>query len=351
MIKVGFVTKSLTDGNAQRGVGFYAKRLLPKLKEYSKEFGIEIFEIENSFQISLAERENLLDFKFQIIHYPYFDLFYHTLPIFKKTKTVVTIHDVIPLEFPDHYPPGLKGWLNLWLQGRALQSVKGVITDSYASVQAIRKYLLVPHEKLKLIYLAADEKFKPIKDKKKLLVIKNKYKLPDKFVLYVGDINWNKNIPNLIKACEHINYPLVIVGKQAAEIKKMDLNHPELRHLIDRKSYIINHVIRLGFVPDADLIAIYNLATVYCQPSFAEGFGLPVMEAMACGTQVAISNTHSLPEIAGEAAEYFDPQDVSDIVRAVKKAVNNKFDVISQAKKFSWEKTALDILRVYEEIL
>ena len=333
IMKVGFVTKSLTDGNAQRGVGFYAKRLLPKLKEYSKKFGIEILEIDSLFQIS--------NFKFQIVHYPYFDLFYHTLPIFKKTKTIVTVHDVIPLEFPDHYPPGLKGWLNLCLQGASLQSVKGVITDSHASVQAIRKYLLVPPEKLKLIYLAADEKFKPVK-------ARNKYKLPDKFVLYVGDMNWNKNIPNLVKACEQINYPLVIVGKQAAEIKKMDLNHTELRHL---QEVDWSKVVRLGFVPDDDLVAIYNLASVYCQPSFAEGFGLPVLEAMACGTPVACSRTHSLPEIAGEAAEYFDPQDVSDIVKAVSKAVNNKFDVISQAKKFSWEKTALETLRIYEEIL
>ena len=333
MIKVGFITSPLSNANAVRGVGFYTKHLLENLKKLAPSLGFEILEIENLFQIS--------NFKFQIVHYPYFDLFRHTLPIFKKTKTIVTIHDVIPLEFPDHYPPGLKGWLNLCLQGASLQSVKGVITDSHASVQAIRKYLLVPPEKLKLIYLAADEKFKPVK-------ARNKYKLPDKFVLYVGDMNWNKNIPNLVKACEQINYPLVIVGKQAAEIKKMDLNHTELRHL---QEVDWSKVVRLGFVPDDDLVAIYNLASVYCQPSFAEGFGLPVLEAMACGTPVACSRTHSLPEIAGEAAEYFDPQDISDIVRAVKKAVNNKFDVISQAKKFSWEKTALETLRIYEEIL
>ena len=333
MTKIGFVTTPLSSGHAVRGVGFYTQRLLSNLKSQASNYNLEIVEIKNIWDL----RFGICD----LIHYPFFDLFYHTLPIFKTTKTIVTIHDVIPLEFSGHYPPGIKGWLNLQLQKISLWSVDRVIADSYASVQAIRKYLLVPHEKLKLVYLAADEKFKPVK-------AKNKYKLPDKFVLYVGDINWNKNILNLIKACEQINYSLVIIGKQAAEIEKMDLNHPQLQHL---NNLDFKKVIRLGFVPDADLVAIYNLAAVYCQPSFAEGFGLPVLEAMACGTQVAISNTHSLPEIAGGAAEYFDPRDVSDMAKAVTKAVNNKFDVISQAKKFSWAKTARQTLQVYQEVL
>ena len=104
-------------------------------------------------------------------------------------------------------------------------------------------------------------------------------------------------------------------------------------------------------MPDEELVDIYNLASVYCQASFAEGFGLPVLEAMACGTQVAISNTHSLSEIAGSAAEYFDPNNVSDISKALQKAIDNKFNVAAQAKKFSWEKTATQTLEAYRDIL
>ena len=216
MIKIGFITTSLHDANAVRGVGAYTRRLLPELKKQSRNFDIEILEITNPC--------NLEPKTYNLIHYPYFDLFNHTLPIIKTTRTVVTVHDVIPLEFPDHYPPGIHGWLNLQLQKFALANVERVITVSYASVQAIRKYLLVPHEKLKLVYEAADPVFKKISRPK------NKYNLPQKFVLYVGDVNWNKNIPNLVKACEQINYPLVIVGKQATEVEKLDLNHAELRH-------------------------------------------------------------------------------------------------------------------------
>ncbi len=331
MKRIGFVTSPLTSGHAVRGVGFYVKRLLPELKKQAASLGFEIMEIGNYLEIRNS--------KLEIIHYPFFDLFWHTLPIFKPVKTVVTIHDVITLEFPDHYPSGLRGWFNLQLQKLALSGVEQVITDSYASVKSIHKYLGVPHEKLKLVYLAADEKFKPIK-------AKSKYKLPDKFVLYVGDVNWNKNIPSLVKACEQINYQLVIVGKQAAEVEKLDLNHAELRHL---QGVDWSKVMRLGFVSDDDLVAIYNLAKVYCQPSFAEGFGLPVLEAMACGTAVACSQTSSLPEIAGEAATYFDPYNVLEMARSLVKATPRGGQI--QAKKFSWAQTASQTLDVYQQLL
>lgn len=326
MTKVGFITKSISDGNALRGVGFYTKRLLEQLKVQAPKFDIKIVEDAKA--------------NCDLTHYPFFDLFSHTLPIIRSTKTIVTIHDVIPLEFPNHYPLGIKGSINLAFQKLALSHVDMIITDSKASVKSIHKYLKISDSKIKSIYLAADKKFRSKK-------VTQKYNLPDKFVLYVGDVNWNKNIPNLIKACEQINYPLVIVGKQATEIEKIDLNHRELQHL---KKLDFKNVIRLGFVPDEELVDIYNLANVYCQASFAEGFGLPVLEAMACGTQVAVSKTHSLPEIAGNAAEYFDPHDISGMAKALEKATSNKFDVVSQAKKFSWEKTAKETLMVYKSI-
>lgn len=334
MFKVGFVSTPLHDENSIRGVGFYTKRLLAAMKDIGSKMDVEIIEI-------LDHKSYILN-QFDIVHYSYFDLFKHTLPIFKKTKTIVTIHDVIPLEFPNVYKPGLRGKLNLYLQGQALQNVEAVITDSYYSLKNIHKYLKVPHEKLKLAYLAADEIFKPKK-------VTKKYNLPKEFVLYVGDVNYNKNIPGLIEACKLSKLPLVMVGKQAAEIESMDLNHPELRHLIDHKSYIINHVIRLGFVSDEDLVDLYNLASVYCQPSYSEGFGLNPLEALACGTPVASSNRGSLPEVLGDNAIYFDPDNVSDIADAIKKSLTSK--IIYPKSKFSWKQTAFQTLQIYNDIL
>ena len=289
-----------------------------------------------------------------LIHYPQWDYLSTEWPkLISKIPIILTIHDVIPLEFPDHYPRGIKGGFNLLLQKLALNRACAVITDSYASVKAIRTHLSVPHHKINLIYLAAAPHFKPITNKTTLENIKKKYSLPDKFVLYVGDINWNKNLPGLASACQRINIPLVIVGKHAAGINQMDLNHPELSHLKN-----IDPFIALGFLPDDDLVAVYNLATVYCQASFAEGFGLPVLEAMACGTPVVCTNTHSLPEICQKAAAYFDPYDINDIAKTITNILNNsslrtvmKKQGLIQVAKYSWVNTARATLQVYKEVI
>lgn len=336
MIKVGFVTSPLTNANSVRGVGSYTRRLLPELQKQAPRFGFEISEIKNDYELRTMN--------YELVHYPYFDLFKHTLPIFKNTKTIVTVHDVIPLEFPDHYPPGLRGWFNLQLQKLALSRVERVITVSYHCIKSIHKYLGVPHEKLKLVYEAADPIFKKISKPE------NKYHLPKKFVLYVGDINYNKNIPNLIAACQKAQLPLVIVGRQAKELEKMDLSHPELSHLSMNYELITQHSIRLGFVSDADLVDVYNLATVYCQPSFSEGFGLPVVEALACGTPVACSRASSLPEIAGDNATYFDPHDVNAMAIAIRKAMNYELRTMNSSQ-FSWAKAAAETLQVCREVL
>ena len=212
IIKVGLVTTPLSSGHAARGVGFYTKNLLSELKLLASGSNFEIEEIKST----------TITGNYDIIHYPFFDLFFPSLPLFKPTRTVVTIHDVIPLEFPHRFPPGVKGRINLIRQKISLLNVNRVITDSYASVKGIRKHLRYPHAKIKLVYLAPASHFRPIQDNRLLAQVKKKYHLPDKFVLYVGDINWNKNLPGLAKACQKLKIPLVIVGKQAMEIDALD---------------------------------------------------------------------------------------------------------------------------------
>jgi glycosyltransferase involved in cell wall biosynthesis len=347
MIKVGFITTPLNSAHAIRGVGFYTKHLLSHLHALADTEGFSIQEI------------SALQSGFDLIHYPYFDPFIHSLPFTKSASTIVTIHDLIPLEFPDHYPPGVRGLINLTLQRFSLANILGVITDSAASAASIHKYFKIPPAKIKIVYLAASEIYQPLKSVSKLKSLSQKYHLPEKFVLYVGDINWNKNISTLIKSCISSNLPLVIVGKQAGLIESMNSLHPELRHLNELKSLFNSKLIhRLGFVPDEDLVGIYNLATVYCQPSFAEGFGLPVLEAMACGTPVVCSHSHSLPEIAGNAAVYFAPSDTSALSQTLSKIISDSayhqslsHAGLLQSQKFSWDKTAQNTLLAYKNLL
>lgn len=352
MIKVGFIVSSLNNGHSGRGIGVYTANLLECLKKSGPAAGMIVSEIR--------ETENLSP-EFDLIHYPFFDLFFHSLPVNHSARFVVTCHDVIPLEFPEHYPPGIRGKFNLFLQKLALKHVSAIITDSYASVKAVRKYLNVDHSRIKMIYLGPSPEIHRVTEKKKLVAVREKYSLPDKFVLNVGDINWNKNLPGLVKACADLQIPLVLVGKQAALIEQIDDHHPELQHLSDLKSYLINHkssVLRLGFIPEGDLAAVYSLASVYCQPSYAEGFGLSVLHALACGTPITCSQTHSLPEVAGSCAVYFDPYDqnslnsaLSGVLTGTKLRRSLSSAGLIQAAKFSWEKTARETIAVYKQII
>lgn len=235
--------------------------------------------LKKKFEIRNSKFEITADVKSaDVVHYTKFRPFFVDLPFVKPAKKVVlTIHDLIPLIYPDHYPSGIRGGINFLINKFLIwKNVDEIITISETSKKDICRFLGVDPKIVHVIYLAPRDLFKKLKKP----IYPN---LPKKFALYVGDINYNKNTPWLIEKAKEINLPLVIAGKQAKEVEKMDLNHPELKHL---KNIDWSKIIRLGYVDDNDLVKIYNLATVYIQPSMYEGFGLPLLEAVACGTPV-----------------------------------------------------------------
>lgn len=337
-IKVKVDTKPLTSGDIVRGVGFYTLQLLSHLKKLK--------------QIELVEND------FDIIHYPYFSPFFLTIRANKKVKTVVTIHDLIPVIYPEHYPSGIKGAIRFQIQKMLVKKADAIITVSETSKKDIVRFLGITAEKIFVTYEAAGEIFQKLQNGDWRLEITKKYRLPKRFVLYVGDINYNKNIPALAEACKIINVPLIIVGREAANLEKMDLSHPELSHIVNHKSLIINYSVRLGYVPDEDLVKIFNLATVYCQPSFYEGFGLPVVQAFACGTPVVAAKTQALVEVADDAALFVDPKDHQDIAKGLSRVLKDEVfrksltqKGIRRAGNFSWHKTAKETVEVYKKIL
>ena len=357
--KIAIDISPTIDGNAKRGVGFYTQNLVESLQKEVKSNPKY-----NNYQISLIENlsaDRQIE-NYSLVHYPYFDPFKLTLPP-HKIPTIVTVHDLIPRQFKTHYPVGIKGEINWLIQKNRLKKADYIITDSHTSKYIIADITKHPVDKIYTIYLAASSVFKPIGDKKILKNIKKKYKLPDKFVLYVGDINWNKNIPRLVNACLDLKYPLVIVG--SAVIKKNVENHPwnkDLLWLQQRSRELENYSTRAltltGFVPDSDLVSIYNLATLYCQPSIAEGFGLPVLEAMACGCPVCYSLKSSLEEIVNYNGHPFNPTSPLSIKNAIKNIWTNPIlqDTLSQkglkySQTFSWHQTALQTLAVYQMAL
>jgi glycosyltransferase involved in cell wall biosynthesis len=346
-IRVAIDSGPLTGGHAIRGVGAYTTYLIKHLRKI-KDLKIEAVDFQKA---DLS--------KYDIVHYPYFHPFFITLPLFKKTTTIVTIHDLIPLIYPKYYPPGIRGKIRYFIQKILIKKVDVVIAVSETSKKDIVRLLNIPQEKIKVIYEASKNVFKSIpKDSGKLKEVSKRYKLPKKFVLYVGDVNYNKNILGLADACKIAKIPLVIVGKQA-KVENFDRDHPENKSFVEflEKYSKDAEIIRLGFVPDDDLVAVYNLASLYFQPSFYEGFGLPVLEAFACGTPVVVAKTQALVEIAGGAALIANPKNTKDMAKkilSIVKSLELKARLIlkgkERAKEFSWDKTAKQTSRIYRKI-
>lgn len=329
-------------GHQVRGIGSYTKHLLEELKKVTKpNFKLTLFEDPASPPPA------------DIIHYPYFDLFQRSLPLKKTAKRVVTIHDVIPLVFPDYFPAGIRGYINLFFQKRALGSIDAIICDSKTSKADIADKLLIDPAKIHVIFLAAANIFKKL-DKPSTTVVK-KYKLPKEFILYIGDVNWNKNIPNLLQAVHLAKVNLVLVGKAF-----VDTNLAETKQIdkIIHRLGIGGQVIKTGFISDSNLVVIYNLAKVTVLPSFYEGFGLPVLESMACGTPVICSDVASLSEIAKPIAVICNPTDPKDIAQKITnvlKLAPKEFENLSQisqkhARQYSWAKTIEQTIKVYESL-
>lgn len=342
-----------------RGVGFYITNLKRSLEKYFP---------ENRY-VYFARPESIPK-EADLVHIPYFEPFFVTLPVRKLHKTVVTIHDLIPFVFPKYFPSGIRGKLKWEFQKTLLRRSDAIITDSQSSKKDIIRYTNIPEEKIKVVYLAAGEEFKKVQGSirqprfnrgqlaDKVQGFRQKYNLPDKFALYVGDVTWNKNLPKLIRAIETIGIPLVMVGKALIE-KDFDKTNPWNQDLAKAQELIEGNknIIRLGFVSTEDLVGLYNLATVFVMPSLYEGFGLPILEAMICGCPVVTTREGSLPEVAGEAAYYVNAKDTESIARGVRDVFTNtkiQKDLsqkgLSWVKNFSWKKTIEKTVQVYKSI-
>lgn len=348
-ITVVFETSVLAGEHSSRGIGTYARLLLEHLE------GISEIEVHKSSTMSKTDT-----IKPDIIHYPFFDLYFDTLPINPFKNKVVTVHDVIPLIFPEYYKAGIKGKLRLKKQKLALRSAAAVITDSQASKADIIKHLRIPEHKIHVVYLAANPSLRA-QDEDIIKRVKYKNKLPDKYILYVGDINYNKNIPQLIKMMKFIedeSVKLVCLGRNFTpqEIPEWQWIETQLAlsDVSDRVVFL-NNVLTESL---DELAAIYTGAQLYIQPSLYEGFGLPVLEAMQCRTPVVCSHNSSLLEVGGEHVVFSEPsaEDFAAKVAEVLSWSKTRRDTfIREAYKwsqnFSWDKTAQETATVYKKVL
>ncbi|WP_322511274.1 glycosyltransferase family 1 protein [Chloroflexus sp.] len=266
-----------------------------------------------------------------------------------QARTLLTIHDLTFLVEPACAEPNLRRYLSEAVP-RSLRRADLIVVDSKATANDLGKLYGIPSRRIRLLYPAVDQRFRPM-PAAETAPLRERLHLPNRFLLFVGTLEPRKNLTRLLQAFALLraDYPdlhLVIAGRRG-------WLYDEIFATVDRCG-LRERVHFLDFVADDDLPALYNLAEAFVYPSLYEGFGFPVLEALACGTPVVTAKVASLPEVAGSAAIMVDPHEVEDIAAGIRAALTDpeplRADGPPQAATFRWEQTGQALVAIYREL-
>lgn len=280
-------------------------------------------------------------------------------PLQSPVPLVITIHDLTTMLVPEYRRP-FKARLYNALVTAGARGANHIITDSHASKQDIIEHLGIPADNVTSIHLAVGPQYKPADNSLVDMAVLRKYDLPDLYLLYLGGYELHKNVTTLLLAWTYVGqalgeeYPLVLAGKKPTAVSDV---YPDYDDYIKRLR-IDDYVRWIGFVEEEDKPVIYRNAETFVFPSRHEGFGLPVLEALACGVPVVTTEASSLPEIVGDAAFTVDPDDERGMAGAIISTIvqeNLAADLRQKAEKraadFSWQQTATQTALVYDQVL
>jgi glycosyltransferase involved in cell wall biosynthesis len=364
-VRIGFDARAIS----YRGIGTYSRNLLRHYADSGTEVIVfcqdqekETMPAVDSFTLISANMDPLSmqskapfrslvqKSKVDLLHVPS-----PWTPAPLDTPLVATVHDVTPLLYPRSLPLGLrfryKGQLN-----NTLTHAKRIITVSQVSLSALSAYAGVSPAKVRVIHNGVSERFHPDVTAEEQAAARHHYSLPERFAFWVGDFRPEKNLSFLIHAWSrlehHIPDPptLVLAGAQRGEYRK-------LRQEVEKRG-MEDKVLFPGFIRDDDLPAVYSAAILFVFPSLYEGFGLPPLEAMACGTPCVVSHSSSLPEVTGSAALLFNPTSLDNLEECVIRVLTDqdlyeslRQDGLQQSAQFPWSKAAEETLDVYHSVL
>lgn len=286
------------------------------------------------------------------------DLFYSPdfvlPPVRDDIPTILTVHDLSFMHFPETFTPSLRKYLNQVVP-RSVRRASHVLADSQTTKDDISNIWHVDDKKITVLYSGVDRSFRPPSEKAQLAKVRDKYDLGDEpYILSVSTIQPRKNYQMLIRAFKEVamDFPhrLIIAGGKGwfyeetlAEVNAQGLN---------------DRVLFVGFVDDQDLPALYSDATLFLFPSLYEGFGLPILEAMACGVPVVVSNASCMPEVAGNAALILPPRDqeawttaIRDLLDDPRRRTQMVADGFLRARQFSWKRAAEQLSGLVQQLL
>jgi glycosyltransferase involved in cell wall biosynthesis len=281
----------------------------------------------------------------------------YTAPLGCNVPVVVSVHDVSFLEHPEYFPQ-IRAWQLQWTVRRTVKRAAKILTGTEFSRKSILKvYGDLEEDKVVVVPNAAASEFRPISRDAAVATVRNRFSIHSPFILSVGDLQPRKNhigliqaFARLVRAYPQLKHTLVLAGKPTWFFDRIQE--------AARDSGVGDRIQFCGFVSDGDLLQLYNACDLFVFPSFYEGFGLPALEAMACGRAVTCSNTTALPEVVDGAAIVFDPYAVDQIVRALAdllldSELRARFERLGlqRAAHFSWQKTARRTLEVFHEVV
>jgi glycosyltransferase involved in cell wall biosynthesis len=359
---------------SKTGVGVYAVNLLHHVTRLAPDSQFYILAQDDDPEVDLSERSNvtmikiparlfrrmllrvlfeqallpliLKKYRIEVLHSLHYS--FPLLP--SRAQKVVTLHDMTPFSMPQFHW-SLKGrYYRTFIRQTVLHADK-LIFVSHSTERDFVARFGKPRGSTNVVHLGKSEAFRPNFDPAELLQVREKYRLVEPFVLYVGTIEPRKNLTRLVQAFalvqeRHPGLQLVIAGMKG-------WMYDDLMETIQRLN-LSSSVVFTGFIPEEDKPALIAAATVFAYPSLYEGFGIPVLEALACGTPTLTSNVSSLPEVAGDAAVSIEPTNTEDISSALERLLSDdalrtrlRDASLRQAAKFTWDKTAQGTLEAY----
>lgn len=316
--------------------------------------------------LKILEQSRLLTKDTKFIFNPKdYDLFHSTycqLPspeILGDLPSLLMIYDLIPVKATQFVNPTLTNYFKTILNSINFKKDWITCISDYTRQELCEYTKISPHRTF-VTHLAADDRFYPILDTEIISIIHQRFHIPEGnyFLCLASQLEPRKNLPHLIRSFvhlitehSHLDINLVLIGSQKHK-------RSEITNLMEELKEYKDKIIFTGYVPDEDLSALYSGATSFIFPSLYEGFGLPILEAMQCGTPVICSNTTSLPEVAGDAAILVNPKDQDELCQAMLNILTDsdlrqklKNKGLEQAKKFSWKKCAQETVEIYKTII
>jgi glycosyltransferase involved in cell wall biosynthesis len=365
-MRVGFDARAVP---LRGGIGTYSRNILQEFAEagietvvFCEDKAKNTMPLADSFTLVSADMDpsapagrkafrNLVsDSKVDLLHVPS-----PFAPSPCPVPLVSTIHDIAPFLYPNTLSTRTRLRYKRQFR-RTVEEARRIITVSQITYSALGIYAGVDQTKARVIHNGVSKRFVPETDAKALLAARNRHSLPERYVFWVGDFRPEKNLSFLIRSWSRLRErladlpTLVLAGEKRGDYHKIK---DEVR-----RSDLADNVLFSGFIPDDDLPAVYSAATVFVFPSLYEGFGLPPLEAMACGTPCVVSNSSSLPEVTGTAALLFNPTSSEGFADSMVKVLTQpdlseslRQAGLRQAALFPWKRAAEETLQVYREAL